>query len=98
MIKRKQLIEIIIRQISFTLPIKKNLRWFIDKLLEHKFNIMVYLFYLRSFFYSIFLYLKHKNEFLFSNDKKNKRYIHNYDYSNSLNAKKKNYVKNILFF
>lgn len=99
MIKRKQLIEIIIRQISFTLPIKKNLRWFIDKFLEHKFNIMVYLFYLRSFFYSIFfLYLKHKNEFFFSNDKKNKRYIHNYDYSNSLNAKKKKLRKKYIIF
>ena len=98
-IKKNNLNEIVINEKSWVLPIKKNFGWLKNKILEHGFNFKVYFFYIQFFLGKFILsFLKHKNEFIFSNTKTSKYYINNYDYSNSLASVKRKTKKKYIVF
>ena len=90
LIKKKNLKEIIIKDADiWGVEIKKNLKWFFSRILEHKLNFDLYFYYLSFFFYkTIFYFLKHRKEFIFSLNGTDEKYIHNFDYSNSIDFKK----------
>ncbi len=100
LIKKHNLKEIVIREKAWDIKTHKDFSWFLKKLKEHNLNFKVYFFYLRYFFLKFFntLLLQHKNEFIFTNEKFSSKYIHNFDYSNSIGyLKNKNKQRCVLY-
>ena len=99
LIKKHNLKEIIIKEKNWNIKTHKNFFWFVKKLKLHGFNFKVYLFYLKNFSLKCLeIFLKHKNEFIFTTQKFSSKYIHNFDYSNSIGyLKSKNKQKFIVY-
>ena len=69
---------------------KKNFSWFFKRIFEHGFNFKVYNFYIINYIFKFFLiFFSIKDKFILTTSNKDSKYIHNYDFSNSINSKKK---------
>ena len=99
LIKKNHLKEVVIKEKTWNIKTQKNFVWIINRIKEHGLNFKVYFFYLKSFFlYFLNKLLAHNNEFIFSTEKFSSKYIHNFDYSNSIGyLKKKNKQRYVLY-
>ena len=94
-LKKKKPVEIVLNDTAFDYVVKKNLKWFFSKILKSNFN--VYKFYLKLYAFKFLnFFLIHNNQFMFFSLYKNK-YIHNWDYSNSLIKKNNNKKRYVLY-
>tara|TARA_B110000971_G_scaffold215759_1_gene249759 strand:+ start:3081 stop:4268 length:1188 start_codon:yes stop_codon:yes gene_type:complete len=100
-IRKKNIFDINIDEKGWSLQkVEKNYTWFKEKLLKINLNFFFYLSSLANILFKIFNFiLNNKNQIYFHpNSRSQYRYIHFFDYSNSLIKKKKNIRKRYVLY
>jgi len=87
-IKKFNLNEIQLEERIWSFNNLKNFSWLFEKFKFHLLNLKIYFFYFKKYFYSfLYKFLNHNKKYYMTSNNKKFNYIHNYDYSNSLDFK-----------